>query len=151
MGQPVDVVKCETIDVHVPATSEIVIEGELLPGVRRTEGPFGEFPGYYQAVTEQPVFKLKAITHRRDPIYVTALTGPPTTDNHVMREIVLEAMLYDRLRQICPTIRDVCVTKGGVNLHVVVSIKTDVYQSGARRDARLFFNRAHSAQAGRGR
>ena len=123
MGQPVDVVKCETVDVYVPATSEIVIEGELLPRVRRTEGPFGEFPGYYQAVTEQPVFKLKAITHRRDPIYVTALTGPPTTDNHVMREIVLEAMLYDRLRQICPTIRDVCVTKGGVNLHVVVSIK----------------------------
>jgi 3-polyprenyl-4-hydroxybenzoate decarboxylase len=111
MGQPVDVVKCETVDVYVPATSEIVIEGELLPRVRRTEGPFGEFPGYYQAVTEQPVFKLKAITHRRDPIYVTALTGPPTTDNHVMREIVLEAMLYDRLRQICPTIRDVCVTK----------------------------------------
>jgi len=107
----------------VPATSEIVIEGELLPRVRRTEGPFGEFPGYYQAVTEQPVFKLKAITHRRDPIYVTALTGPPTTDNHVMREIVLEAMLYDRLRQICPTIKDVCVTKGGVNLHVVVSMK----------------------------
>ena len=123
MGRPVDVVKCETIDVYVPATSEIVIEGVLLPGVRRTEGPFGEFPGYYQAVTQQPVFKLKAITHRRDPIYVTALTGPPTTDNHVMREIVLEAMLYDRLRQICPTIRDVCVTKGGVNLHVVVSIK----------------------------
>jgi 2,5-furandicarboxylate decarboxylase 1 len=123
MGRPVDVVKCETIDIYVPATSEIVIEGVLLPGVRRTEGPFGEFPGYYQAVTQQPVFKLKAITHRRDPIYVTALTGPPTTDNHVMREIVLEAMLYDRLRQICPTIRDVCVTKGGVNLHVVVSIK----------------------------
>ena len=84
MGRPVDVVKCETSDVHVPATSEIVIEGVLLPGVRRTEGPFGEFPGYYQAVTQQPVFKLKAITHRRDPIYVTALTGPPTTDNHVM-------------------------------------------------------------------
>jgi 2,5-furandicarboxylate decarboxylase 1 len=66
---------------------------------------------------------LKAITHRRNPIYITALTGPPTTDNHVMREIVLEAVLYDRIRQICPTVRDVCVTKGGVNLHVVVSIK----------------------------
>ncbi|HEX6436080.1 MAG TPA: UbiD family decarboxylase domain-containing protein, partial [Candidatus Binatia bacterium] len=119
----VDVVQCETIDVQVPATSEIVLEGELTAGERRTEGPFGEFPGYYQAVTEQPVFKLKAITHRRNPIYVTALTGPPTTDNHVMREIVLEAVLYDRIRQICPTVRDVCVTKGGVNLHVVVSIR----------------------------
>lgn len=123
MGQPVEVVKCETIDVQVPATSEIVIEGELLPGERRTEGPFGEFPGYYQAVTQQPVFKLKAITHRRNPIYVTALTGPPTTDNHVMKEVILEAILYDRIRQICPTVRDICVTRGGVNLHVVASIR----------------------------
>jgi 2,5-furandicarboxylate decarboxylase 1 len=123
MGRPVDVVKCETVDVYVPATSEIVLEGELIPGERRTEGPFGEFPGYYQAVTQQAVFKLKAITHRRNPIYVTALTGPPTTDNHVMKEVILEAILYDRVRQICPTVRDVCVTKGGVNLHVVVSMK----------------------------
>jgi 4-hydroxy-3-polyprenylbenzoate decarboxylase/2,5-furandicarboxylate decarboxylase 1 len=123
MGQPVEVVKCETNDVLVPATSEIVIEGELLPGERRTEGPFGEFPGYYQAVTQQPIFKLKAITHRRNPIYTTALTGPPTTDNHVMREVILEAILYDRLHQLYPTVRDVCVTKGGITLHVVVSMK----------------------------
>src|SRR5262249_61615330 len=93
------------------------------PGERRTEGPCGEFPGYYQAVTQQPVFKLKAITHRRNPIYVTALTGPPTTDNHVMKEVIQEAILYDRIRQICPTLRDICVTRGGVNLHVVASIR----------------------------
>lgn len=123
MGEPVEVVKCETIDVEVPATSEIVIEGELIPGERRTEGPFGEFPGYYQGITQQPIFKLKAITHRRSPIYVTALTGPPTTDNHVMKEVINEAILYDRIRQICPTVRDVCMTKGGINLHVVVSIR----------------------------
>jgi len=54
---------------------------------------------------------------------INDLRGPPATDNHVMGEIVLEAMLYDRMRQICPTIRDVCVTKDGVNLPVVVSIK----------------------------
>ena len=49
-GKPVELVRCETIDVTVPATSEIVIEGELVPGKRRMEGPFGEFPGYYQGI-----------------------------------------------------------------------------------------------------
>ena len=54
MGQPVEVVKCETIDVQVPATSEIVIEGELLPGERRTEGPFGEFPDIIKRLPNNP-------------------------------------------------------------------------------------------------
>ncbi|HEY7164541.1 MAG TPA: UbiD family decarboxylase, partial [Candidatus Binatia bacterium] len=123
MEKPVDLVKCETIDLAVPATSEIVVEGELLPAERRVEGPFGEFPGYYQGTMEQPVFRVRAITHRRDPIYVTALTGPPSTDNHVLKQLPREAILYDRIRQICPTLRDVCVTKGGAGLHVVISIK----------------------------
>jgi 2,5-furandicarboxylate decarboxylase 1 len=123
MGKPVELVKCETIDVAVPATSEIVIEGELTPGERRLEGPFGEFPGYYQGTMNQPVFHLRAITHRRDPIYVTALTGPPTTDNHVLKQLPREAILYERIRQICPTVRDVCVTNGGAGLHVVISIR----------------------------
>jgi UbiD family decarboxylase len=52
-------------------------------------GPSKNFP---EAVTQQPVFKLKVITHRRNPIYVTALTGPPTTDNHVMKEVIQEAI-----------------------------------------------------------
>ena len=64
-----------------------------------------------------------AITHRRDPIYVTALTGPPTTDNHVLKQLPREAILYERIRQICPTVRDVCVTNGGAGLHVVISIR----------------------------
>ena len=143
--------KCETIDVLCAATSEIVIEGVLLPAVRRTEGPFGEFPGYYQAVTEQPVFKLKAITHRRNPIYVTALTGPPTTDNHVMSEIVLGS---DALRPASANLSDdagcLCHQRrrqfacGGFD-------KTDVYQSSARRHARLLFHRANPSEARRGR
>ncbi len=131
MGEPIEVVRCHTIDVTVPATSEIVLEGELIPGERRLEGPFGEFPGYYQGVTKQGMFKLKAITHRCNPIYVTALTGPPTTDNHVMKQVPNEAMLYDRIRQICPTVRDVCLTKGGVGLHAVISIRP-TYISQAR-------------------
>jgi 2,5-furandicarboxylate decarboxylase 1 len=131
MGEPVDVVPCETINLHVPATSEIVFEGELRPGDRRLEGPFGEFPGYYQGVTQQAVFHLKAITHRKNPIYLAVLTGTPNTDNHVMVEVPREAVLYERIRQICPTIRDVCVTKGGIGLHIVISMRP-TYVSHAR-------------------
>ncbi len=123
LGEPVEMVRCATIEVAVPATSEIVVEGELIPGERRREGPFGEFPGYYQGVTQQPVFHLKAITHRRDPLYLAALTGPPTTDNHVLVEVPREAMLYDRIRQLCPGVRDVCLTRGGACLHAAISIR----------------------------
>ena len=65
MGKPVELVKCHTIDVAVPATSEIVLEGELMPGERRLEGPFGEFPGYYQGVADQAIFKLMKQMARR--------------------------------------------------------------------------------------
>lgn len=123
MGEPVELVPCETIDVAVPATSEIVLEGELIVGERRLEGPFGEVHGYYHAITQQPLFQLKAITHRRNPIYATALTGPPTTDNHVLGAFAREAIIYDRIRQICPTVQDVCATRGGSNLHVAISIR----------------------------
>jgi len=123
LGEPVDLVRCVTSDVLVPATSEIVLEGELVAGERRLEGPFGEFPGYYTAPTERPIFRLKAITHRRDPIYLAGLTGLPTTDNHVMKALAYEAMIYDRIRQICPTVRDVCLTDGGAGNHLAISIR----------------------------
>jgi 4-hydroxy-3-polyprenylbenzoate decarboxylase/2,5-furandicarboxylate decarboxylase 1 len=131
MGEPVDVIRCETIGVEVPATSEIVLEGEMIPGERREEGPFGEVFGYYGSKGPRPVFRLKAITHRRDPIYLAGLTGRPNTDNHVLRQIPLEALLWERLREICPTLRDVTVTRAGAGLHVVVSIKP-TYVSQAR-------------------
>jgi len=105
-----------------PATSEIVIEGELVPGERRTEGPFG-VPRLLSGGHPAASFQIESHHASAQPDYLTALTGPPTTDNHVMKEVILEAILYDRLRQICPTLRDVCVTKGGVNLHAVVSMR----------------------------
>jgi len=123
LGEPVELGKCETSDVLVPATSEIVLEGELMADERRMEGPFGEYPGFYSPPKERPVFRLKAITHRRNPIYLAGLTGKPTTDNHVMKQIPHEALLFNRIRQICPTVRDVHVTDAGGGYHVVVSIK----------------------------
>ncbi|NJD27393.1 MAG: UbiD family decarboxylase [Chloroflexi bacterium] len=123
MGRPLDVVKCETSDVLVPAESEIVIEGELVAGERRLEGPFGEVPGYYSPAGQRPVFRLKAITHRQNPVYLAGLTGRPQTDNHVIRDLTYEPIIRDRIRQLCPGVRDVYAIEGSAGKHIAVSIK----------------------------
>ena len=82
-GEPVEVVKAETVDLEVPATAEIIIEGTVLPNVREDEGPFGEVSGYYTPSNPKPIIEVSAITHRKNPIYQAALTGMPTTENHV--------------------------------------------------------------------
>src|SRR5919202_4962795 len=69
LGEPLRVVKCETVDLEVPAEAEIVLEGEILPDLRRPEAPFGEYPGTYGPQRTNPVVKITAITHRRDPLY----------------------------------------------------------------------------------
>jgi 2,5-furandicarboxylate decarboxylase 1 len=123
MGEPIELVQCETIDLAVPATSEIVFEGEILPGERWSEGPFGEAPGYYSPAGPRPVFRLRAITHRRDPIYLAGLTGVPSTENHVMKQVVTEPLVYHYLKGICPTVRDVCATTASHSLHFVISMR----------------------------
>ena len=84
-GKPVEVVRCRTVDLEVPATSEIVIEGRFLPHVREDEGPLGEFSGYYGPAGKRPVMDVTAVTHRRDPIFHAGLTGPPMTENHFLK------------------------------------------------------------------
>jgi UbiD family decarboxylase len=84
-GEPAEMVKCETIDVEVPSWSEIVIEGELLPvGWVADEGPYGEYTGCYGSVNKNPIFHVKAITHRKDAIYQSVTIGynpgVPNTD-----------------------------------------------------------------------
>ena len=80
-GAPVELVRCETVDLLVPATSEIVIEGEVLPGEREPEGPFGEYTGYMAGGrAPRPVYRVKAITHRRRPILTMSNMGMPVDD-----------------------------------------------------------------------
>jgi 4-hydroxy-3-polyprenylbenzoate decarboxylase len=77
----VELVKCKTIDIDVPADVDFVLEGYVQPGEMRPEGPFGDHTGYYTAVEDYPVFHLTAITHRRDAIYPTTIVGiPPMED-----------------------------------------------------------------------
>ncbi|MBI2881229.1 MAG: UbiD family decarboxylase, partial [Candidatus Tectomicrobia bacterium] len=123
-GRPVDVVKCETVNLEVPATSEIVIEGRLLPTRRESQGPFGEYSGYYGAVTVDPVMEVTAITHRKDPIYHAGLTGMPMTENHFLKQIPNEATLYRDLKARFPGVRAVHYTAAGCcEFMVFISVK----------------------------
>jgi len=121
-GEPVPMVPCETIPLEVPASAEVIIEGEIPPGVMRDEGPFGEFTGYYGDRAPRPVIQVKAITHRKDLIFQESYEGLPHHETCVVSGISNEAEL---LRQIpLPGIQKVHFTSGGGGyLHAVVSVK----------------------------
>jgi UbiD family decarboxylase len=123
-GEPVEVIACETVDLEVPATAEIVLEGRLLPGVRRDEGPFGEFTGYVGPATNSPVFECTAITMREGAFFQAGLTGIPVTENHVLKLLPAAANLYTTLRQTYPDITGVYYpAEGGADLLAVIGLR----------------------------
>jgi 2,5-furandicarboxylate decarboxylase 1 len=115
-GSPVELVKCETIDVEVPAQAEIVLEGKILPKVREVDGPFGESYGAYTTV-ESPVIEVKTITHRHAPIYHGLLAT--STDAFNLGAIPSEALLLETIRSAVPTVKSVHVHSP---LHAVISV-----------------------------
>jgi 2,5-furandicarboxylate decarboxylase 1 len=122
-GAAVPVVKGVTVDLEVPATAEIVIEGRILPGERVSEGPFGEFTGYYGPAEPNPVMEVTAITHRRDPIFLGGMTGVPPTDNHILKSFAYESTLFERLRETFPEVTAVSFPEwGGVQYAAIIAI-----------------------------
>jgi UbiD family decarboxylase len=100
LGETLELVKCETIDLEVPAQAEVVIEGIVRPGLREPEGPFGEFTGYSKgAEGPAPVFEVTAITHRKEPIY-RHMQATRFTDHQPLVSLPMEASLYRRLSEI---------------------------------------------------
>jgi 4-hydroxy-3-polyprenylbenzoate decarboxylase len=89
----VELVKCKTIDVEIPADADFVLEGFVQPGEMRGEGPFGDHTGFYTAVEDYPVFHLTAITHRRDAIYPTTIVGPPPMEDFYMGDATVRIFL----------------------------------------------------------
>src|ERR1700730_31882 len=89
----VELVKCKTIDVDVPADVDLVLEGYVQPGEMRPEGPFGDHTGYYTAVEDYPVFHVTAITHRRDAIYPTTIVGVPPMEDFYMGDATVRIFL----------------------------------------------------------
>jgi 4-hydroxy-3-polyprenylbenzoate decarboxylase len=129
---PVELVKCETVDLEVPASSEIVLEGYVNLDELRTEGPFGDHTGFYSLEDLYPVFHITCITHRKDPIYATTIVGKPPMEDAYMGKAV-ERVFLPLMRLTIPELVDINLPIEGVfhNL-MIVSIRKS-YPGQARK------------------
>jgi len=130
--KPVELVKCETVDLEVPADSEIVLEGYVNLDELRTEGPFGDHTGFYSLEDEYPVFHVTCITHRKDPIYATTIVGKPPQEDAWMGKAV-ERIFLPLMKLTIPELVDINLPIEGVfhNL-MIVSIRKS-YPGQARK------------------
>ena len=129
---PVELVKCETVDLEVPASSEIVLEGYVNLDELRTEGPFGDHTGFYSLEDIYPVLHVTCITHRKDPIYATTIVGKPPMEDAYMGKAV-ERVFLPLMRLTIPELIDINLPVEGVfhNL-MIVSIRKS-YPGQARK------------------
>ncbi len=120
-GKPLEVVRSETNDILVPATAELVIEGEVDLEERRLEGPYSEFTGYYSGVRYFPVIHIKAITMRRDPIYQNIYNAQEPAEGPNIGYLMSEIEIYRQVKALIPEIRAIRVLSGwGLVLAVAV-------------------------------
>jgi len=127
-GEPVPLVKCETVDLEVPANAEIVIEGILRSGHRELEGPFGEFSGYMSPGGQQPVIDVTCITRRRAPVYHAFLSQMPPSESSCIRSLGRSAALHHHLRHVIGLpVRDVHFTESGGASSILVISMTKEY------------------------
>ncbi len=131
-GKPVEIVKCETVDLEVPAHAEIVLEGYVELGELRSEGPFGDHTGFYTMTDDYPVFHLTCITHRKDPIYAATIVGKPPMEDAWMGKAV-ERIFLPAMKMTIPELVDVHLPVEAVfhNL-MIVSIRKS-YPGQARK------------------
>jgi 4-hydroxy-3-polyprenylbenzoate decarboxylase len=121
--EPVEMVKCETNELEVPANAEMVLEGYVNLNEMRTEGPFGDHTGYYSLEGEFPVFHVECVTQRKDPIYLTTVVGRPPQEDFYMG-YAIERVFLPLMRMTHPEIVDVSMPAEGIvhNL-MIVSIR----------------------------
>lgn len=122
-NEPVELVKCKTVNLEVPANAEIILEGYVDVDELRMEGPFGDHTGFYSLKDLYPVFHITAITHRKDPIYISTLVGiPPQEDVYLGK--ATERIFLQILKVMLPEIKDMSMPPEGVFHNcVIVSIK----------------------------
>ena len=114
LGEPLQVAPCLTADLHVPATAEIVIEGEILPGVREPEGPFGEFTGYFSRRSTEHVFEARAITMRERPWFQSIGSGR-AGDHITTLGLIREAEITNAVSRVIPNVTGVHVPLSGTS------------------------------------
>lgn len=131
-GARTELVAAKTVPLMVPANAEIMLEGWVHPGDTAPEGPFGDHTGYYNAVERFPVMRISAITHRRDPLYLTTVTGRPPDEPSVIGEVFNDLALPVIRAQI-PEIRDLWLPPAGCSYRIAVVQIDKRYAGQARR------------------
>lgn len=111
LERPLQMVKCKTIPLEVPADAEIILECEILPDIRKEEAPFGEYPGTYGPMRMNPVVEVKAITHRKNPYYQNAFVGHP--DNLLLSGLVRSTEIEEVVKIASPKVKGVCMPRSG--------------------------------------
>ena len=128
----VPLVKCRTVNLEVPAAAEIVLEGFIDPSEMKLEGPFGDHTGYYSQDGDYPVFHVTAVTHRRDPIYLTTIVGKPPQEDFYLGK-ASERIFLPLLRTQLPEIADMNMPLEGVFHNCVIVSIHKRYPMQARR------------------
>jgi UbiD family decarboxylase len=135
-GEPIELVRCKTVDLHVPAMSEIIIEGQIAPGDVDDEGPFGEFAGFMGPVDKRPVAKITAITHRKDPIFYGYTSQMPPSESTTIQSLMNAGVILQMMRDDIGDqgVQDIWIdlTFGGLLAHCVVAITTQFPGHGKR-------------------
>jgi 4-hydroxy-3-polyprenylbenzoate decarboxylase len=130
--KPLELVKCETLDLEVPANAEIVLEGYVELGELRTEGPFGDHTGFYTMQDEYPVFHITCITHRKDPIYCATVVGrPPMEDTWMIKGV--ERIFLPLMKLTIPEILDINLPAEGVAHNLMLVRIRKSYAGHARK------------------
>ena len=122
-GEPVELVRAQSVDLEVPAQAEVVLEGYVDPTRQHEEGPFGDHTGYYSAAEPFPVFEVTRITRRARPIYLSTVTGRPPTEDAVLGKAV-ERLFLPVVRLVLPEIVDMNLPMEGLFINLgIVSIR----------------------------
>jgi 4-hydroxy-3-polyprenylbenzoate decarboxylase len=131
-ASPVEMVKCQTVDLEVPAHAEIVLEGYVDIGELRREGPFGDHTGFYSLADDYPVFHVECVTARRDPVYATTIVGPPPMEDYYMGKAI-ERIFLPLMRLQLPEVRDIAMPAEGVFHNLILVAIRKSYPGHARK------------------
>lgn len=130
--QPVELVRCRTADIEVPAHAEVILEGYVDPDELRTEGPFGDHTGYYSLADEYPVFHVTCVTRRRHPIYPATIVGKPPMEDVYLGKAT-ERIFLPLLRKIVPEVVDMNLPVEGIFHNVALFSIDKRYPGHARK------------------
>jgi 4-hydroxy-3-polyprenylbenzoate decarboxylase len=134
----IEMVKCVTVDLEVPASSHIVLEGYVEPGERRREGPFGDHTGLYSQPDDFPVFHVTCITQRKKPIYLTTVVGVPPMEDYYLG-LASERIFLPMIRKTLPEIVDMHFPAQGIFHNLVIVSIDKRYPGHARKIMNAFW------------